>query len=70
MRDILTSMVSMNSQNERVWLVNRAHADEKGDVKQRRKVMGWLGACSKDITPAVSFNEGTDDHAVYIFQLH
>ena len=25
-----------NSQNDRVWVVNRADADEKGGVKQRR----------------------------------
>ena len=59
-----------NSQNDRVWAVNRADADEKGGVKQRRKhpqkVMVWLGACSKGITPLVIFNEGTVDHAVYI----
>ena len=57
-------------QNNRVWAVNRADADEKGVVKQRRKhlqkVMVWLSACSKGITPFVTFNERTVDRAVYI----
>ena len=26
-----------NSQNDRVWAVNRTDADEKGGIKQRRK---------------------------------
>ena len=59
-----------NSQNDRVWTVNRAVADEKAVVKQRRKhpqkVMVWLGACSKGTTPLVILNEGTIDHAVCI----
>ena len=59
-----------NSQNDRVWAVNHTDADEKGGVKQRRKhpqkVMVWLGACFRGITPLVIFNEGTVDHAVYI----
>ena len=59
-----------NSRNDRAWAINRADASEKGGVKQRRKhpqkVMVWLGACSKDITPLVIFNEGTVDLAVYI----
>ena len=59
-----------NSQNDRVWSINRADADEKGGVKQRRKnpqkAMVWLGACSKGITPLVILNEETVNHAVYI----
>ena len=55
-----------NSQDDRVWVVNRADADEKGGVKQRRKVMVWLSACSNGLTLLVIFNEGTVDHAVYI----
>ena len=59
-----------NSQNDRVWAVSRADADEKGGVKQKRKhpqkVMVWLGTCSKGITPLVILNKGTVDHAVYI----
>ena len=59
-----------DSQNDRVWAVNRADADEKDEVKQRRKhpqkVMVWLGACSKSTTPLAVLNERTVDHAVYI----
>ena len=59
-----------NSQNDRVWTVNCADADEESGAKQKRKhpqkVMVWLGACSKGITPLAIFNEGTVDYAVYI----
>ena len=59
-----------NSQNDRVWAVGRADADEKGGIQQRRKfpqkVMVWLGACSKGITPLVSLDDGTVDHNYYI----
>ena len=58
-----------NSQNDRVWIVNRTDTDEKGGVKQRRKhpqkVMVWLVACSKGITPLIIFNGGTVDHTIY-----
>jgi hypothetical protein len=44
-----------NSQKDRVWAVDRA--DQKGGIKQKRKlpqkVMVWLGACSKGITPLI-----------------
>uniref|UniRef100_A0A914WDS8 UvrD-like helicase ATP-binding domain-containing protein n=1 Tax=Plectus sambesii TaxID=2011161 RepID=A0A914WDS8_9BILA len=59
-----------NSQNDRIWAANRAEADERGGKKQRRKfptkVMVWLGACSKGVTPLVIFEKGTVDHARYI----
>ena len=59
-----------NSQNDRVWAVDRADADEKGGIQQRRKspqkVMVWLGACSKCITPLLIFDHGTVDHNYYI----
>ena len=62
-----------NSENNRVWKVNRADADEKSGVKQRRKhsqkVVVRLGVCSKGITSLVIFNEGTVDHAIYIKQV-
>ena len=42
-------MVSTNSQNDRVWAVDRVDADKKGGIKQRRKfpwkVMVWLVGC-------------------------
>ncbi|CAM4980305.1 unnamed protein product [Rotaria socialis] len=59
-----------NSQNERVWAVDRADADKRGGIKEKRKfpqkAMVWLGVCSKGITPLVIFDEGTVDHACYI----
>ena len=59
-----------NFQNDRVWAGDRADADKKGGIKQRRKypqkVMVWLDACFKGITPLVIFDEGTVDHTVYI----
>lgn len=59
-----------NSQNDRVWAVDRAEADRKGGVKQKRKfpqkVMVWLGACSKGVSPLVIFEEGTVNHERYI----
>ena len=59
-----------NSQNDRMWAVDRADADKKDGIKQRRKfswkVMVWLGVCSKGITPMVILDEGTVDHTVYI----
>lgn len=59
-----------NSQNDRVWAAARAEAGEKRGRKQRRKFpqkrMVWLGACPKDVTPLVIFENGTMDHARYI----
>ncbi|CAF5059708.1 unnamed protein product, partial [Rotaria socialis] len=40
-----------NSQNDRIWAVNRSEADIKGGTRQKhkfpQKVMVWLGVCSK-----------------------
>ena len=59
-----------NSQNDRIWAVNRAEADSKGGTRQKRKfphkVMVWLGVCSEGISPLVIFEKGTVDHARYI----
>ncbi len=59
-----------NSQNDRVWAVNRAEADKKDGIKQKRKfpqkIMVWLGVCSKGVSPLVIFEEGSVDHARYI----
>jgi hypothetical protein len=59
-----------NSQNDRVWAPNRAEVNKKSGIKEKRKfpqkVMVWLGACSKGITPLAIFEEGTLDHARYI----
>ena len=59
-----------NAQNDRIWAVDRAEADKKGGVKQKRKfpqkVMVWLGACSKGVTPLVILDKGTVNHERYI----
>lgn len=59
-----------DAQNDRVWAVDRADADLRGGIKQKRKcppkVMVWLGACSKGLTLFVIFDGRTVDHARYI----
>ena len=59
-----------NVQNDRIWAPNRTEANKKCGIMGKRKfpqkVMVWLGACSKGITPLVIFENGTLDHARYI----
>lgn len=59
-----------NAQNDRVWAVDRATADAKGGKMNRRKfpqkVMVWLEASSKGVTPLVIFENGSVDHSRYI----
>ena len=59
-----------NSQNDRIWAVDRVTANNNGGIKKQRKfpqkVMVWMGACSKGLTPLVIFDKGTVDHARYI----
>jgi inhibitor of nuclear factor kappa-B kinase subunit alpha len=59
-----------NSQNDRVWAVDRADVDKKGGIQQKRKfpqkLMVWLGACSKGVTTLVILDEETVDHSVCI----
>jgi hypothetical protein len=59
-----------NVQNDRVWALSRAEANESGGIKGKqkfpKKVMVWLGACFKVITPLVIFEQGTVDHTRYI----
>ena len=59
-----------NSQNDRIWSVNRAEADIKSGIRQIRrfqqKVMVWFEACSKRLSPLVIFEDGTVDHNRYI----
>ena len=44
-----------NTQNDRMWAVDRADANKNGGIQRRRKfpqkVMVWLDACSKGLTP-------------------
>ena len=62
-----------NVQNDRIWAVNREEADKRGGVQQKRKfpqkVMVWLGACSKILTPLIILDEGTMDHRRYIDEI-
>ena len=59
-----------NSQNDRVWAVNREEADRKGGIHEKTKfpvkVMIWLGVCSEGLTSPVIFEEGTMDAKRYI----
>jgi transposase len=62
-----------NAQNDRIWAVDREEADAKGGVCQKQKfpqkVMVWLGACSKGLTPLIILDKGTVDHQRYINQV-
>ena len=62
-----------NAQNDRIWAVNREEADKRGSIRQKRnfpqKVMIWLGACSKGLTPLIILDEGTMDHRWYIDEI-
>ena len=59
-----------NSQNNKIWAVNRAEADIKGGIRQIRKfqqkLIVWFGVCSKGLSPLVIFENGTGDHNRYI----
>ncbi|CAF5170958.1 unnamed protein product, partial [Rotaria magnacalcarata] len=59
-----------NSQNQRIWAASLDEANEKGGIKMKqkfpKKVMAWLGVCSKGVTLLVIFDQGTVDHKVYI----
>ena len=59
-----------NSQNDRIWAVNREEANRRGGKKQQQKflqkVMVWLAVCSEDVSPLVLFEKGTLDHHRYI----
>ena len=59
-----------NSQNERLWCINREEANKNGGTHKEKKfppkVMVWLGACSKGLSPLVIFDKGTIDHKKYI----
>ena len=59
-----------NSQNDRIWAVNRDKADANGGIKQvpkfPQKVMIWLEVCSRCVFPLVIFEKGIVDHDRYI----
>ena len=59
-----------NAQNDRIWSTNRNEADKDGGIKQKQKfpqkVMVWLSACSKGVTPLVILDKDTVNHDWYI----
>ena len=59
-----------NSQNGRIWDVDRAEAHKKGGVKHwksfSQKAMVWLGVSLKEISPLVIFEDDTVDHTACI----
>ena len=59
-----------NSENDRIWAVNRAEANRRGRKKQQRKfprkVMVWSTVCSEGVAALVVFEKGTLEHHRYI----
>ena len=59
-----------NSQNDRIWAINRSVANIRGGIRQKRQfrqnVIVWLGVCSKGVSPLVFFDDGTMDDDRYI----
>ena len=55
-----------NSQNDRIWTVNREEPNRRGGEKQQRKfagkVMVWLAVCSEGVKPLVLCEHGTLHH--------
>ena len=63
-----------NTQNDRVWAVDRADANKNGGIQRRpkfpQKVMIWLGTRSEGITNIGDrLDEGTVDHTFYVKKL-
>ena len=55
-----------NSQNNRIWSVNRAEADIRQIRKFPQKVIVWFGAWSKRLFSLVIFGNGIVDYNRYI----
>ena len=58
-----------NSQNDRIWAVNREQANRRNEKEQQgnfAEVMAWLAVCSEGIAPLVLFEKGILDHHRYI----
>lgn len=62
-----------NSQNDRIWAVDRPEADQKGAIHQKQKfprgVMVWLGASAKGLTKLIIFEKGTVNTDVYLTEV-
>ena len=59
-----------NSENDRIWAVNREEVNRRGGKKQRgkfvEKVVVRLAVCSEGAAPLVLFEKDTLDHHRYI----
>ena len=59
-----------NLQNDKIWSIGSETENKNDGIKKKQKfpqkVMVWLGACSKGLTPLVILDRGTVDHARYI----
>ena len=59
-----------NSQNDRIWVINREEANRRGEKKQQgkfpQKVMVWLVICSVSVERLVLFEKDTLDHRRHI----
>ena len=59
-----------NSENDRIWAVNKEKANQRGRKRQQgkfpQKVMVWLSVCSEGVAPLVLFEKGTFDRHRYI----
>ena len=59
-----------NAQNDCIWAPSRTAVNRRGGVRTRRnfptKLMVWLEACTKGVTPLVIFPDGAADPARYI----
>ena len=54
-----------NSENDRIWTVNREEANRRGEKQQGKfteKVIVWLAVWSEGIGSLVLFEKGTLDH--------
>ena len=55
-----------NSQNDRIWAINREEANRRGGKKQQRKFSQKVMVWSKGVAPLVLFEKGILDHHRYI----
>ena len=57
-------------QKDQIWVSNYAEVNENGTVIGKRqfsrRIMVWLGTCSKGITRLPIFEDATLDHALYV----
>ena len=63
MKKCLISTGTYNSENDRIWVVNREEAIRRGGKKQQgkfpQKVMVWLAVCSESVVALILFEKQT-----------